>query len=145
MEIGTSICIYRISDGRTHTCTVVNFGFLRTRMTKHLCFFFSLVCYSFLSGRNGVAADSTTVTCRTGWTEDSTTSSIPKEWINDGYCDCPFDGKDEPDTNACSGSLSWPGVASSPTSRYGVYSRLNTHVTRHFFLFLLSSNARLRK
>jgi len=25
---------------------------------------------------------------------------VPEEWINDGYCNCPLDGIDEPDTNA---------------------------------------------
>lgn len=39
---------------------------------------------------------------------------IPRSQINDGYCDCPLDGLDEPDTEACSGSASWPGVVHSP-------------------------------
>ncbi|KAL3926756.1 MAG: hypothetical protein SGBAC_013345 [Bacillariaceae sp.] len=38
---------------------------------------------------------------------------IPDSWINDGYCDCPFDGKDEPNTAACSGSTAWPGLISA--------------------------------
>ncbi len=38
---------------------------------------------------------------------------IPDGWINDGYCDCPLDGRDEPDTDACSGSQAWPGVGSA--------------------------------
>jgi hypothetical protein len=68
------------------------------------------------------------IKCFSGWTAPSSTeeekvenlqqaaaSYIPKSWINDGYCDCPFgdsDGgnNDEPNTNACSGSKSWPGV-----------------------------------
>ena len=62
------------------------------------------------------AADSGTsavLKCSGGW--DSLSSAekmveIPKSWINDGYCDCPYDGLDEPQTEACSGSSSWPGV-----------------------------------
>lgn len=40
------------------------------------------------------------------------TAVIPSDWMNDGYCDCPFDGLDEPNTNACSGSTigGWAGV-----------------------------------
>ncbi len=57
------------------------------------------------------------ILCRTDWNGDSETA-IPDNWINDGYCDCPFDAKDEPDTDACSGSLSWAGVNS--ISRYVV-------------------------
>ncbi|CAJ1965675.1 unnamed protein product [Cylindrotheca closterium] len=61
--------------------------------------------------------------CATGL--DGKEAVIPESWINDGYCDCPFDGKDEPNTEACSGSTSWPGLktdgvvvdaASSPAS-----------------------------
>jgi hypothetical protein len=56
--------------------------------------------------------------CSGGWTDSSaasadvetTTVEIPMSWINDGYCDCPYDGLDEPDTEACSGSSSWPGI-----------------------------------
>ena len=52
--------------------------------------------------------------CARGW--GSTTADwkypIPKDWINDGYCDCPLEGIDEPDTGACSGSVDggWAGV-----------------------------------
>ena len=53
-----------------------------------------------------------TITCRSGWNGNSEIA-IPHEWMDDGYCDCPFDGKDEPNTNACSGSLSWAGVDTS--------------------------------
>lgn len=56
--------------------------------------------------------DAETITCLGGWTGDSQ-QSIPKAWINDGYCDCPFDGKDEPNTNACSGSSDWAGVSAA--------------------------------
>lgn len=53
-----------------------------------------------------------TIVCRSGWNGNSEIA-IPHEWMDDGYCDCPFDGKDEPNTNACSGSLSWAGVDTS--------------------------------
>lgn len=54
------------------------------------------------------SASAETLECATGWNDEL--KVIPSEWINDGYCDCPLDGKDEPDTQACSGSHSWPGV-----------------------------------
>ena len=56
-----------------------------------------------------------TLTCAGGWDSSSSAGKmveIPKSWINDGYCDCPYDGLDEPDTEACSGSSSWPGIIS---------------------------------
>ena len=34
-----------------------------------------------------------TITCRSGWNGNSEIA-IPHEWMDDGYCDCPFDGKD---------------------------------------------------
>lgn len=48
------------------------------------------------------------VSCQTGWSNQ--VQEIPQEWINDGYCDCPFDAVDEPNTDACSGSTVWPGI-----------------------------------
>ena len=77
-----------------------------------LCAPFVLIVAVAASGTgNGVGGEpsSTSKSCLTGWSGNSETA-IPEEWINDGYCDCPFDGKDEPNTNACSGSLSWAGV-----------------------------------
>jgi hypothetical protein len=49
------------------------------------------------------------LSCASGWNNE--VRVIPADWINDGYCDCPLDGKDEPDTEACSGSNSWPGLS----------------------------------
>jgi hypothetical protein len=51
--------------------------------------------------------------CATGWKTTTDLKEIPALWINDGYCDCPFDGIDEPNTDACSGSQYWPGVVAS--------------------------------
>jgi len=34
---------------------------------------------------------------------------VPRERINDGYCDCPTTGEDEPLTSACSGIEYWAG------------------------------------
>lgn len=41
-----------------------------------------------------------------------TLHTISADRINDGYCDCPLDGLDEPETGACSGSMDgmWAGV-----------------------------------
>lgn len=46
---------------------------------------------------------------------------IEKDRINDGYCDCPFDGLDEPETQACSGSVvgGWAGFARSSSQQNG--------------------------
>jgi len=63
------------------------------------------------------AAADAALKCAGGWDSSSSSSSvekmveIPKSWINDGYCDCPYDGLDEPQTQACSGSSSWPGIS----------------------------------
>lgn len=45
--------------------------------------------------------------------------TIPNDWINDGYCDCPHDGSDEPATGACSGSLigGWAGIEEETDTR----------------------------
>ena len=76
------------------------------------------------------------IKCSSGWTASASSEAtvvendailpipnyIPQSWINDGYCDCPFGNEngmtDEPNTNACSGSKSWPGVKGSIISRY---------------------------
>jgi len=73
-----------------------------------------VVTFSWLFVSSSLALE-----CATG-IGGSTTQEIPDEWINDGYCDCPVDGVDEPGTNACSGSSNWPGVkkASSTPIRY---------------------------
>lgn len=58
------------------------------------------------------ASSVTALQCATGW-KAGESREIPADWINDGYCDCPLDGADEPDTDACSGSQAWPGIAPS--------------------------------
>ena len=37
---------------------------------------------------------------------------IPDSYVNDGFCDCPLNGADEPETEACSGAPvgGWAGV-----------------------------------
>ena len=56
---------------------------------------------------NGPSAQ---IKCQTGWT--NTPIVIGPSQINDGYCDCPHDGLDEPNTGACSGSMDgmWAGI-----------------------------------
>ena len=53
------------------------------------------------------------IRCSAGWGSQEVERVIPPEWINDGYCDCPLDGLDEPETEACSGSAigGWSGIA----------------------------------
>ena len=61
--------------------------------------------------------------CTVGWSTTSDSNhrkrveAIPHDWINDGYCDCPYDGGiDEPNTNACSGAHDWPGIDITATA-----------------------------
>ena len=87
------------------------------------------------------------IKCSSGWTGSASSeatvvennnailpSYIPKSWINDGYCDCPFGNEngmtDEPNTNACSGSKSWPGVMGGSISRYVIRSYVLRYVLR---------------
>ena len=49
------------------------------------------------------------IRCPTGWGENAQQQTIPDQRINDGYCDCPTTGADEPDTEACAGRQFWPG------------------------------------
>ena len=53
--------------------------------------------------------------CALGWGDSSKLRDIPPSAVNDGYCDCPLDGKDEPGTDACSGSSDggWAGIPAS--------------------------------
>ena len=55
--------------------------------------------------------------CEIGW--GSGTHKIPESKVNDGYCDCPVDGADEPNTDACAGAAAggWPGVAATAETR----------------------------
>jgi len=48
--------------------------------------------------------------CSSGFSDN--VRVIPDSYINDGFCDCPLDGLDEPATDACSGSAvgGWAGV-----------------------------------
>lgn len=75
--------------------------------------------------QSSLAAADENIKCASGWGQEE--QVIPSEWINDGYCDCPLDGLDEPGTEACSGSVvgGWAGVKSSSDSRY-VYILLSS-------------------
>jgi hypothetical protein len=57
---------------------------------------------------SAVAEQEAPLRCLVGWGSDQM-KDIPADWMNDGYCDCPFDGADELNTDACSGIESWPG------------------------------------
>ena len=78
---------------------------IETRMFYWLC----CLCLLLYPG----VAKEATVTCAFGFAGSiSSTRVISADRINDGYCDCPLDGLDEPDTEACSGALigGWAGV-----------------------------------
>ena len=59
-----------------------------------------------------IASSATALTCESGY--GGALQEIPEEWMNDGYCDCPLDGADEPNTAACSGSGGWDGMKNLP-------------------------------
>jgi len=44
--------------------------------------------------------------------------SLPDDRIDDGYCDCPGSGSDEPNTEACSGLDAWPAVKAQEAPRF---------------------------
>ena len=56
------------------------------------------------------------VECPGDWKGGGRSRVIPAEQINDGYCDCPITGADEPDTSACAGSFTWSGVGADDES-----------------------------
>jgi len=55
---------------------------------------------------------SNAIECNVGWGALRKLQMVPEAWMNDGFCDCPIDGVDEPNTEACSGSGmgGWAGV-----------------------------------
>jgi hypothetical protein len=67
------------------------------------------------------AQDQPPLRCVQGWGSDQV-KVIPPHWINDGYCDCPFDGADENNTDACSGIDAWPGSNVAVTADGGAPS-----------------------
>ena len=82
----------------------------------------AVAAVSLLSLLAGFLPTSSALECATGL--GTQLQAIPDEWLNDGYCDCPLDGADEPGTNACSGSHNWPGiVAVEEAIRYVVVLR----------------------
>ena len=54
-----------------------------------------------------------------GFANRSFLRTLPASAINDGYCDCPHDGQDEPDTGACAGSVDggWAGVPAADNNQ----------------------------
>ena len=50
------------------------------------------------------------VICNVAYSRDAKPVQLLPEQMNDGYCDCIWDGTDEPLTMACSGYSSWPGT-----------------------------------
>ena len=55
-----------------------------------------------------IAGSSWGLKCPSGW--GSAEQEVPEDRINDGYCDCPTNGADEPNTEACAGHEYWPGL-----------------------------------
>jgi hypothetical protein len=69
------------------------------------------------------AAAETPITCLVGFgrgegsegtSHDDERQRLRPDQINDGYCDCPGSGIDEPLTSACSGSENWSGSGPPP-------------------------------
>lgn len=66
---------------------------------------FSLLLVVCARGQNNI------ITCASGFLPGHF-EVITSDRINDGYCDCPLTGEDEPHTEACSGALvgGWAGI-----------------------------------
>ncbi len=60
------------------------------------------------------ASSAATLRCRQGWSTSAVPSVIDPSRIDDGYCDCPHDGLDEPNTSACAGSTYGTWAGSNP-------------------------------
>jgi protein kinase C substrate 80K-H len=73
-----------------------------------------LLARAAAAGEGDSNTNTDTVICESGFLPGRHVV-IPADRINDGYCDCPLDGSDEPHTEACSGSLvgGWAGIAST--------------------------------
>jgi hypothetical protein len=82
-------------------------------MTASRLNIFALAILALLSSEDVVLVESSELACATGWGTSGEQVILPEQ-INDGYCDCPLDGKDEPGTQACSGSSTWPGIKAAP-------------------------------
>jgi hypothetical protein len=61
------------------------------------------------------ATPATVAECPAGFGSETMVRLLPSQ-INDGYCDCPTTGQDEPKTQACSGQDAWPGQPYEPDS-----------------------------
>jgi len=74
---------------------------------------------AFLCYLDVLVVSAADIICAKGWGgDDDVGVAIPTDWMNDGYCDCPLDGLDEPNTNACSGSKigGWAGTGFASTN-----------------------------
>ncbi|KAL7533151.1 hypothetical protein ACHAWF_004367 [Thalassiosira exigua] len=74
----------------------------------------TLLCrHAILSPLASASASPSPLRCRSGWTDSPRLRTVPPSRIDDGYCDCPYDGLDEPTTGACSGSIDgmWAGLS----------------------------------
>jgi hypothetical protein len=49
--------------------------------------------------------------CPIGWGGSASLQTIQESQIDDGYCDCPTTGEDEPNTEACAGREHWGSIA----------------------------------
>lgn len=61
------------------------------------------------------------IKCLAGWGDDRAELEIPAARIDDGYCDCPTSGADEPNTSACSGWDAWSGNTNPQESQSMTY------------------------
>jgi hypothetical protein len=84
-----------------------------------------------------VASAADSIQCASGWFGNDEKREVPGSWINDGYCDCPFDGSDELETGACAGSIDggWAGV---PTTAIDSDERYVHTITCHEKVIRLS-------
>jgi hypothetical protein len=104
-----------------------------TRRLELMGFSYSTLLVLTLSLTQVSAQELQPLHCAVGWGSDEV-KVIPPHWINDGYCDCPFDGADETNTDACSGIDAWPGSNVAATADGGAPSEQEVTYVPFYFM-----------
>ena len=91
---------------------ILSLFFLPIAITLLLILHLNVILVVSASPSSSSSSSSSSIQCRSGWSTKTQITISPSQ-INDGYCDCPYDGYDEPNTDACSGSMDggWAGIS----------------------------------
>ena len=102
-----------VSQGRRRRLRSSTREILLHRASLFVLMALLLLMPSCCSAAAAAAGDPTAVVrCRTAWggIRGDDEQLVPPERVDDGYCDCPETGDDEPGTGACAGAGDWAGV-----------------------------------